>query len=207
MAGKDFTGTVFGRLTVVGDDVQRSRPGKRYVLIRCVCGTEKSSDLWALTSGKTVSCGCKKSEHNLRHGHRRSSSVDPTYTSWDSMWQRCTNPKTPGFAHYGGRGIGVTERWRNFSSFLADMGARPSRDYEIERIDNDLGYAPENCRWATRSEQMRNTRNVIFVDWEGSRVSLISLSEKYGLPPGLVRQRVNNGWTPERALKTPYRKQ
>ncbi len=81
----------------------------------------------------------------------------PEYRAWDAMKQRCTNPKNVGWDRYGGAGITVCERWmRSFENFLADMGPRPGPDYSLDRIDGAKGYAPDNCRWATRSEQQRN---------------------------------------------------
>ena len=82
--------TVFGRLTIIGEDKAQLKPGRVYVVVRCTCGTVKSVRKDALTSGATVSCGCKKSTHGLKHGHRRIGSKDPTYQAWDGMLQRCT---------------------------------------------------------------------------------------------------------------------
>lgn len=89
-------------------------------------------------------------KHNL--------STTPEYYIWKCMRQRCNNPKSHKYPIYGGRGITVCERWNDFHNFISDMGTRPNKDYSIDRINNDGNYEPQNCRWSTRSEQMRNRR-------------------------------------------------
>jgi hypothetical protein len=74
------------------------------------------------------------------------------------MWKRCTNPKSKSFKNYGGRGIKVCARWKDFSLFLKDMGAKPAPELTLERIDNNKGYSPSNCTWATKSAQRKNQR-------------------------------------------------
>jgi hypothetical protein len=86
------------------------------------------------------------------HGQSRT----PEYKVWASMWQRCTNPKNVRYGRYGGRGIGICERWEKFENFFADMGLRPSNGHSIDRKDNEGNYEPSNCHWATRSEQQNN---------------------------------------------------
>jgi len=97
----------------------------------------------------------------FRHGHNpRSGQQSPTYKSWDNMITRCLRPSHGSYATYGGAGITVCERWRDFVNFLADMGERPSLFHSIDRIDGSKGYEPGNCRWATQLEQARNSRKV-----------------------------------------------
>lgn len=85
---------------------------------------------------------------------------NPEYACWKSMIQRCTNPDSPNYSRYGGRGITVCDRWReSYKMFLMDVGARPSLDHSIDRIDVNGNYEPSNVRWATRGEQQQNKRH------------------------------------------------
>lgn len=116
----------------------------------------------------------------------------PLYQTWIGLRNRCTNPKYHQWNDYGGRGIDVCERWNDFKTFAADMGERP-QGHTLDRIDNDKGYSPENCRWATRKEQQRNQRRTVFVDVDGVRYLAIDLADKAGVKVDTILSRAARG--------------
>lgn len=122
---------------------------------------------------------------------------------WYSMRNRCENPKDrQNYPHYGGRGIGVCERWTQFDNFAADMGERPPGT-TLERIDNDGPYSPENCRWATRIEQARNTSLTIRVPHGDETLCLAEYCRRTGKNYKRILKRLAYGWSLERACATP----
>lgn len=132
-----------------------------------------------------------------QHGMSRT----PTYHAWASMKQRCYNAKQNRFARYIGRGIQVCERWRNsFIAFLEDMGEMPE-GMSLDRIDNDGDYCPENCRWATATQQANNTHRTRYITINGEKRLARDMAEEFGISYGLVSNRLTNGWTLEQALE------
>ena len=121
------------------------------------------------------------SDMAIKHGHAKRGMVSSTHRIWWAMLERCNNPKDPAYPKYGGRGITVCVRWLRFEQFLQDMGERPE-GLSLDRRDNDGGYSPGNCRWATRIEQNRN-RGMDFhkVEVDGQMLFLTDAAEMFGL--------------------------
>lgn len=120
------------------------------------------------------------------------------------MNSRCTNKKTRAFKFYGGRGIRVCERWGDFANFLLDMGG-PGPGQTLDRIDNDLGYEPGNCRWADQETQSNNRRTCIYVEVGAERLTVVQWARKNGLKPSTVYRRIADGWSHIEAVTTPSR--
>lgn len=137
---------------------------------------------------------------NLIHGHwvKKKS---PTYLSWDAMKQRCLNPNHWRYSSYGGKGITICTHWLVFENFLADMGERP-KGTTIDRIDNSKGYSPENCRWATPSEQNYNQEKKYIV-LNGRRQTLADWAKELDLTKSAICRRVAQGWSLAEALTIP----
>lgn len=211
---KDISGTIFGRLTAKEFAGYYHNPsGKRAAKWTCVCTCGKTLDVLAanLSAGKATSCGCLRSEQKseawMRHGHA-SGKIDGkrqrtgTYRSWMAMRERCLKNTHRQFQSYGGRGITVCEAWNTFENFLADMGERPEGT-SIDRIDNDGNYEPGNCRWATSSEQGNNRRTCRMLEIDGETLSVALWSKRSGIDARTIIQRLNRGWTEERAAFAP----
>lgn len=193
-----FSGRRYGRWTAI------ARAGNRRWLFRCDCGTEKRLYPTIMTrkTKPSRSCGCLASEliakRNTTHGMSKINMRE--YRIWCGMRHRCNNPRDRAYQSYGGRGIKVCDQWLDFTNFLADMGRSPPGS-SLDRIDNDRGYEPGNCRWATQRQQARNTRTNRLIEINGDVQCVMEWAERFGLPYGRVLQRLTMGWSPEEALE------
>lgn len=197
-------GEVYGRLTVIRE-VSPKASGKtlqRCVECECECGEVGVYRLYTLRNGNTRSCGCLSAETRHTSSVTHGGSDTPEYHVWSGLRGRCTNPKDAAWRNYGGRGISVCDRWlESFPSFLEDMGRRPSSSHSIDRIDVNGDYAPDNCRWATSREQMRNTRVNHLVEHAGETKCIAEWAEQYGISSSCLYARlVKLGWTFEKAV-------
>jgi hypothetical protein len=174
-------GTTFGRLSVI-EEVEK-RGEHRHFRLRCACGQTTIAAYPNLKSGHTKSCGCEKGLR--RHGMAGTA----THDIWIGMRTRCFNPRDTSYRNYGGRGISVDPRWDDFNVFLADMGERPD-GMDLDRIDNNGNYEPGNCRWVTRSTNLRNTRRTCVVWLDGVSMSVTEAAERIGVSRGTIFSRV-----------------
>jgi hypothetical protein len=187
-------GRTFGRLKVVARCGYYGRTTTW--ACECSCGNGIIIRRNRLIDGSTRSCGCLASEESrkrlTKHGEYRSTEN----AIWNSMIQRCTNPKNQDWPNYGGRGVTVCSRWLTFENFLSDMGRRPSKDHSLDRKESSGNYEPDNCRWATSIEQNRNRRDNIRTS--DGRLG-IDVAAEHGVSAAAFYQRVRAGKSPDAA--------
>jgi hypothetical protein len=207
LVGKKFT-----RLLVLEDAPSllcKSGQIQSRSLCLCDCGTTKIIRNGDLNHGTVRSCGCFRVDSSrsraTTHGYTSYGDKSSEYQTWEQIKRKCHSPTHERYKDYGGRGITVCKRWReSFECFIADMGQRP-KGMSIERKDNNAGYCPENCCWATRTQQARNQRSNRIVTLRGVTGCFAFICEHFGLNQNTVRARLHHGWTLDRALSHPVK--
>lgn len=195
---KKLIGCKYNKLTISSESFIKN--GKRHWWCTCECGNKVSVYQNHIKTGHIKSCGCERGTHHKSDTHLS--------TIWEGMIQRCTNPKNKAYKNYGGRGITVCWEWRiDFMSFYNWANSNGYGDtLSIDRIENDLGYFPENCRWANRFTQNRNSRGNRKITHNGKTKILIEWCEELDLPYKTISARLNQlNWSVEDALTTPIK--
>lgn len=204
-------GQKFNRLTIL--KYSHSKPYSKFYLCECECGNKKVIDLHNMRHGRTQSCGCLRAEsldgrHLITHGmfvkKKKTGKTPKIYTAWTMMRQRCYNKNYHAYPDYGGRGIKVCYEWHTFENFYKDMNnsmeehikKHGSMQTTLDRIDNNGNYEPDNCRWATRTEQSNNTRKNVIIIYDNQRFTLPLFCRKYKLSLSGTTSKLDRGWTP-----------
>lgn len=199
-------GEKFNRWTVLREGVPYRAAGKQFRTLECVCdcGARGAKLFQSIINGTSRSCGCLRNEEAsvrmaARGKHRMCGT--PEYKTWISLRERCLNEKAQSYGNYGARGIGVCQSWADsFEAFFADMGARPD-GMSLDRIDNDKGYSPENCRWANREQQARNTRTNRMLVYGGREMPIVEFCEATGMNHRTVAYHLDKGRSGDEILK------
>lgn len=195
----DLTGQQFGELTVLQMLPERKRKRTMW-LCACSCGKQTAAFVTSLLRGDKKSCGCWTKRFSARRTHGRTHTAE--YSSWLGAKRRCTDENDEAYKDYGQRGIFMCDAWLgSFEAFFRDMGEKPGAGYSIDRLDNDGPYNPENCRWATQTEQVRNRRNTKRLTYMGVTKLLVDWSQELGINEGTLRSRLRRGLTVEEALQ------
>lgn len=196
----DLIGSRFGRLTVVV--AAESKKKQRQWVCRCDCGNEKTVSTALLRGGITKSCGCLKADNGRAkktHGFRS----HPAYIVWAKIVQRCTNPSVERYPQYGGRGITICDEWRHdpesFCKWAIQNGFAVG--LQIDRIDNNKGYSPDNCRFVTVKQNCRNRTTTRWIEYKGTRRSAAEWAEQAGISYSTMMRRLNVlGWPVGQAI-------
>jgi hypothetical protein len=215
---KDLTNMRFGKLTVVERAEDYIAPmGHKSVcwLCQCDCGNTVITRGSRLKNGHTKSCGCLAANNlisnlnNRDYSHLNKGYVihglhgTRIYNIWRGMKERCLVPTASNYHRYGGRGITICDEWKdnivNFYNWSMENGY--SDNLSIDRIDNDKGYEPSNCRWVTNSCQQRNKRNNHYLIFNNERSTISEFSKKTGIHQKCIRRRLSKGFTPNEIYK------
>lgn len=197
---ENLEGREFGFWKVIERAENHSSTKSAQWLCECECGTKRIIRASILKSGKSKSCGCHKNDYNRIHGGKGTR----LYEIWRHMIYRCENPENQAYEKYGGRGITVCDEWHDFVCFREwAMENGYKETLSIDRIDNNKGYCPDNCRWATSEMQMNNRRMCNVLEFNGEKLTLSQWAKKTGIPRSTLLNRIKRGWNIEKVLTEP----
>lgn len=201
-------GSKYGLLTITGPPiVEHKKNGKKLVTVihypcRCDCGNVRPINWRTLLEKEEPSCGCTRWARRKLHSKAKGLCYTRLYGIWNAMNKRCYNENDHSYRNYGGRGITVCDEWR--MDFLVFMEWAINNGYKenltIERMNNDLGYSPENCSWKSRKEQGRNRRSNHNLSYNGETRTVTEWAEITGISFTTITRRLARGWSIEDAL-------
>ncbi|HUH57102.1 MAG TPA: hypothetical protein VL020_01120, partial [Pseudomonadales bacterium] len=195
----DITGKRYSRLVALEKVSPFGSENPKW-LFECDCGEKKIINRSSVSCGRTKSCGCygrdeikhRKTTHNM--------SRTKIYRTWSDMLTRCYNKKYIDSHRYLGRGIKVCQEWLQFENFYKDMGDIPTPKHTLDRIDNDGDYEPDNCRWASYTEQARNKSNTRYVTLYGEKMPWAEACDRYSINLSSLNSKVRRGIEPNEAV-------
>lgn len=216
---RDLTGERFGRLLVISraEDAVTISSGKKRTrrrwLCKCDCGNTKVVYHDNLLGDKTHSCGCIQKEAASRSNTTHGETDTRLYGVWCAMKRRCYNPDVPEYKNYGGRGITMCDDWKNSYELFRDWALSTGYDCNagrgkctIDRIDNNSGYCPENCRWVDQQAQMNNVRYNRHITYNNETHTIAEWSRITGIPYSVLRQRISRyGYDIGQAIQKEYK--
>ena len=216
MKRKDITGQKFNKLTVISYAYTVKGNGRNYhTFYNCICDCGKSCIVEGakLRNGHTQSCGCYRHERQIEANTKHKGRYSRLYIVWCNMKGRCYNPNDKRYNSYGARGIIVCDEWKNdfnaFQKWAESAGYRPDAkrgECTIDRIDNNKGYCPENCRWVNNQTQANNKSNNIILTYNGKSQTVSQWARELNVDSETLRHRYNCGWNTKRIIETPLRK-
>ena len=200
---KDMTGLRFGRLIVLNREPNID--GHTMWRCKCDCGKIKIAEAYSLRSGKTKSCGCLSLEMLEKGRTKHGLYKTKLYGHFEKMVDRCENKNHNSYKNYGGRGIAICSEWRHDFKAFYDWSMKNGfkEGLSIDRIDNNKGYSPDNCRWATQKEQMNNIRTNRRIEYNGVTHTLSEWSEITNISKSCLFKRIRSGWGAEELLTIP----
>lgn len=211
---ENMCGKRFGRLVVLEKLQERNKHRSVLWLCKCDCGNTIKAPTSSLTTGNTTSCGCLRKENSInactKHGFTSNGKLEKLYLVWRHMKHRCTSPNDKSYKNYGGRGITVCDEWYNsylaFREWAYENGY--SENYNrlectIDRIDNNKGYCPENCRWTDSVTQANNKSNNYYITFNNETHTASEWGKIVGIKGYNITRRIKAGWSIEEALMTP----
>lgn len=206
---QEYIGKRIGRVVLTGvckfekQTKNGIRKGRHFSAV-CECGNETTVPLHRAIANDNCSCGCNRGRNSrtahLIHGESKTK----LHRVWRGMIDRCRDTGGKNQARHGGRGIRVCEEWRTYTTFRDWALSNGYKEgLEIDRENNDGHYCPSNCRWTTGKVNSNNRSDTVYLDYQGERIPLSILADRFGLRGSLLRRRLKSGWTLEKSLNTP----